>query len=40
MYMDIVIKEGKKEGWPKVRELQRRIKDIIIKTVITGQPSL
>ena len=39
MYMDIVIKEGKKIGWPKVRELKRRVKDIIIKTVITGQPS-
>lgn len=36
MYMDIVIKEGKKIGWPKVRELKRRVKDIIIKTVITG----
>ena len=33
-------KEGKKIGWPKVRELKRRVKDIIIKTVITGQPSL
>lgn len=40
MYTDIVIKEGKKVGWAKVREMKKKIKDIIIKTVITGQPSL
>ena len=40
IYMDIVLKEGKKTGWPRVRELKRKIKDIIIKTIITGQPSL
>lgn len=36
IYQDIVLREGKKTGWPRVRELKRKIKDIIIKTVITG----
>ena len=36
MYYNIVKKEGIKVGWPKVRELKRKIKDIVIKTIITG----
>lgn len=40
MYMNIVQREGKKTGWPKIREMQRKVKDIIIKTLITGQPHL
>lgn len=38
IYRDIVFQEGEKVGPQKVEKLQKEIKDIVIKTMITGQP--
>ena len=40
IWSDIMAKEGRKEGPAKVRALKEQIKDIIVKTLITGQPTL
>lgn len=37
MYSEIIFKEGQK-GEKIVNDLKLKIKDIIIKTIITGQP--
>jgi len=36
IYADIVQKEGRTKGLPKIKEMKKKIKDIIIKTLITG----
>ena len=40
IYAEIIRKEGKEEGPEKVEKLKEQIKDIIIKTLITGQPTM
>ena len=41
IYEDIIKKEGGREkALPKVKLLKQEIKEIIIKTLITGQPAI
>jgi len=40
IYDDIKRKEGRETGSEKVKQLKSNIREIIIKTLITGQPSL
>ena len=40
IYDDIRRKEGRETGAEKVNNLKQNIREIIIKTLITGQPSL